>query len=88
MPNVKMMPGENHRERVLTAAEEELYFRGVSTDAMAQYADAALLRDVATVLLDCALRPEECFRLRTENVNDGKVEIPYGKTVMHVAKFR
>jgi len=80
LPNVKMIPGENHRERVLTAAEEDLYFRGASTDAMAQYADAALLRDVATVLLDCGLRPEECFRLRTENVNDGKIEIHFGKT--------
>ena len=80
LPNVKMLPGEKHRERVLNAAEEDLYFRGASTDAMAQYADAALLRDVATVLLDCGLRPEECFRLRTENVTDGKIEIHYGKT--------
>jgi integrase len=80
LPNIKMLPGEKHRERVLTAAEEDLYFRGASTDAMVQYADAALLRDVATVLLDCGLRPEECFRLRTENVADGKLEIHYGKT--------
>ncbi len=28
--------------------------------------DPFLLRDVATTLLDCALRPEECFRLRWE----------------------
>lgn len=77
---MKMLPGENHRERVLTAAEEVLYFRGASTEAMEQYADAALLRDVAIVLLDCGLRPEECFRLRAENVTDGKLEIHYGKT--------
>ncbi|HTQ57722.1 MAG TPA: tyrosine-type recombinase/integrase [Bryobacteraceae bacterium] len=80
LPNAKMLPGEKHRERVLTAAEEDLYFRGASTDTMAQYADAGLLRDVATVLLDCGLRPEECFRLRTENVTDGNIEIHYGKT--------
>jgi len=80
LPNVKMLPGEKHRERVLTAAEENLYFRGASTDAMAQYADAALVRDVATILLDCALRPEECFRLRPENVVEGKLEIHYGKS--------
>ncbi len=80
LPNVKMLPGEKHRERVLTAAEEDLYFRGASTEAMAQYADAALLRDIATILLDCGLRPEECFRLRTENVADGTLEIHYGKT--------
>ncbi len=80
LPNVKMLRGENHRERVLTESEQDLYFRGGSTEAMEQYADAALLRDVATILLDCALRPEECFRLRTENVIDGWVEIHYGKT--------
>jgi len=33
LPNVKMIPGENHRERVLTPAEEALYFRGASTEA-------------------------------------------------------
>jgi integrase len=31
-------------------------------------------------LLDCGLRPEECFRLRPENVRDGVIEIQYGKT--------
>jgi len=80
LPNVKMIPGENHRERALTPAEETLYFRGASTRAMEQYADSALLRDVATILLDCGLRPEECFRLRAENVADGKLEIHFGKT--------
>jgi integrase len=79
LPNVKLLPGENHRERVLTAAEEELYFRGASLKAMASCADAALLRDVATILLDCGLRPEECFRLRPENVTDGNLEIHFGK---------
>jgi len=80
LPNVKMLPGEKHRERVLTPAEEDLYFKGASSDAMLQYADSALLRDVATVLLDCGLRPEECFRLRTENVADAKLEVHSGKT--------
>lgn len=80
LPNVKMIPGENRRERVLTPAEEALYFRAASTEAMEQYADPALLRDVATILLDCGLRPEECFRLRAENVSDGKLEIHFGKT--------
>lgn len=80
LPKVKMLAGEQHRERVLTAAEEELYLKGASTEAMEGYADAALLRDVATILLDCGLRPEECFRLRRENVLDTKLEIHYGKT--------
>ena len=80
LPKVKMLPGEKHRERVLTGQEEDFYFKGASTDAMIQYADSSLLRDVATILLDCGLRPEECFRLRRENVTDGKIEVHFGKT--------
>jgi len=47
---------------------------------MHQHMDPNLLSDVATILLDCGLRPEGCFRLHTENVRDAKIEIPYGKT--------
>jgi len=42
--------------------------------------DPYLLRDVATVLLDCGLRPEECYRLRWEHVRDNALHIPFGKT--------
>src|SRR5579871_7049161 len=42
--------------------------------------DPFLLRDVATVLLDCGLRPDECFRLRWEYVRDGALHVPFGKT--------
>jgi len=80
LPTVKMVPGENHRERVLTSEEESLYFRAADTKAMEQHADARLLADVARILLDCGLRPEECFRLRPENVTEGKLEIHFGKT--------
>jgi integrase len=80
LPNVKMLPGERHRERVLTPEEEDLYFRGASSDAMMQHADPHLIRDLATILLDCALRPEECFRLPVANVSDGKIEVHFGKT--------
>lgn len=41
--------------------------------------DAYLLRDVSTILLDCGLRPEECHRLKWENIRDGAVEIFTGK---------
>lgn len=65
-----MLPGERRRERVLSGAEEERYL-----------AEAApLLRDVTTILIDCGLRPEECSRLKWENVRDGCIEIEYGKT--------
>lgn len=42
--------------------------------------DFYLLRDVATILIDCGLRPEECFRLRWRNVRDGALHVPFGKT--------
>jgi integrase len=42
--------------------------------------DPFLLRDVATILLDCGIRPEECFRLRWENYQNGVIEITYAKT--------
>ena len=42
--------------------------------------DPFLLRDVATVLIDCGLRPEECFRLRWEYIRDGSAQVPFGKT--------
>src|SRR5215468_10745150 len=59
-----MLPGEKHRERVLTAEEEDLYFRAAGSEPMEQHADPRLLADVARILLDCAHRPEECFRLK------------------------
>jgi integrase len=80
LPIVRMVPGEKHRERVLTSEEEALYFAGAKSEAMNQHSDASLLSDVASILLDCGLRPEECFRLRPENVTDGTIEIHYGKT--------
>jgi integrase len=70
LPRIRMLSGERHRERVLTGDEER------------RYLDAAgpLLRDVATILLDCGLRPEECFRLKWESASGGVIEIQYGKT--------
>lgn len=70
LPRVRMLPGERHRERVLTSEEESRYLTHAEP----------LLRDVATVLLDCGLRPEECFRLRWSEVREGGIEIEYGKT--------
>ncbi len=43
--------------------------------------DPYLLRDVAVVLLDCGLRPEECHRLRWEHHRGDTIYIPHGKTV-------
>ena len=70
LPKVRMIPGEKHRDRVVSRDEELRYL----------LAAPPLLRDVATILLDCGLRPEECFRLRLENIRDGAIHISYGKT--------
>jgi integrase len=42
--------------------------------------DSFLLRDVFTILIDCALRPDECFRLRWDQVRDGSLHVLHGKT--------
>ena len=42
--------------------------------------DPFLLRDVTVVLLECALRPEECFRLRWDELSNGTLRIAHGKT--------
>jgi integrase len=44
------------------------------------HSDSYRLRDVATILIDCGLRPEECFRLKRANIRDGLLEFHYGKT--------
>jgi integrase len=102
LPKVEMLPGENHRDRVLTSDEEARYLEtatAIGEGNQQAYINALngirarmrgkqpivpedpfLLRDVATVLLDCGLRPDECFRLRWENVRDDALHVPFGKT--------
>jgi integrase len=70
LPKVRMLSGERHRERVLSDKEEAIYLANANP----------LLRHVATILLDCGLRPEECFRLQWGNIRQGVVEVHYGKT--------
>ncbi len=101
LPRVRLLPGENRRERVLTADEEKKYLeaaadfghgvnegyrralegiRAVKRGQRPRIPDALLLRDVATILIDCGLRPDECFRLQwQDNIRDGAVEIHTGK---------
>jgi len=74
-PGIKLLPGEHHRERVVTLQEE------------AKYLSAApeLVASVAAVLCDTGLRPEECFRLRWESITwangrQGTLLVTHGKT--------
>jgi len=52
-PQVKKLPSERHRERIVTWPEEARYLAAAPEP----------LASVATVLVDTGMRPEECFRL-------------------------
>jgi integrase len=70
---VEFLP-ENGRERVLTFTEERVYLSKANP----------LLRDVATIILEMGLRPEEVFRMRGHDVHltaaTPFVHVPCGKT--------
>jgi integrase len=68
----RSLPEENQQTRVLTFDEESRYL-AVATP---------FLRDVATLMLQTGMRPEEVYRIQPHNVNltDGWVFNPYGKT--------
>jgi integrase len=70
-PEITLNKGERSRERVLTTEEESAYLSAAEP----------LLRSVATIMLDCGLRPDEVYRLRwRENYRDGRITIHEGKT--------
>jgi integrase len=74
-PKFKLEPGERHREFVLPPEEEAKYLA----------AAPLLLGDIATILVDSGMRPEECFRSRWENVTwvngrFGTILVTHGKT--------
>jgi integrase len=70
LAKIRMLPGERRRDRVLTLLEEQKYLSEAPL----------LLRNVVTILIDCGLRPEECMRLRWDEIRDGSIHVPYGKT--------
>ena len=54
--------------------------RATKRNQQPQKPDAFLLREVVTILIDCGLRPDECFRLRWTEVREGSLYISQGKT--------
>jgi integrase len=70
LPAIKMLPGENRRERVVTVDEELAYL----------VAAAPLLADFALLQIDCGLRPEEGHRLKWSQIRAGSIEVHTGKT--------
>jgi integrase len=74
-PKIKKLPGERHREHVVSFEEEAKYLAAASEP----------LGSMAAVLVDTGLRPEECFRLRWESITwfngrHGTFLVTHGKT--------
>jgi integrase len=70
LPKVKLQSGENRRDRVVSLEEEKLYLAAAEL----------LLREVALILFDCGLRPEEAYSLKWPYIRNGNVENYEGKT--------
>jgi integrase len=75
VPKVRILPGELHRERVITQEEEARYLTSANQ----------LLAEMATVLVDTGLRPEECYRLGWDSITwlngrNGTLIVTHGKT--------
>jgi integrase len=74
-PKLELLSEERHRERVVTAEEEIRYLAAASP----------LLASVAALLVDTGMRPDECYRLRWEEITwtngrDGSLLVAHGKT--------
>jgi integrase len=74
-PTIKRLPGERHREHVVSYEEERRYL----------VAGSELLASIATLLVDTGMRPEECYRLRWESITwmngrNGTLLVTHGKT--------
>jgi integrase len=69
---VDFLPENNEQTRVLSYGEQCKYLAAATS----------VLRDVATLMLETGMRPEEVYRIRPENVNlaGGFLFNPYGKT--------
>lgn len=69
---VKFLAEHNEQTRVLSSDEEKLYLLAAKQP----------LQDIATVMLQTGMRPEEVCRIRRENVhlNEGYLSNPHGKT--------
>lgn len=74
-PRIKLLRGENHRERVITPTEEALYLATVHEP----------LASIAALLIDSGMRRGECFGLRWEDITwvngrHGLLFVTHGKT--------
>jgi integrase len=75
MPKMKLLRGERIRDRVVSQKEEIRYLAAAPEP----------LASIVTVLFDTGLRPDECFRLRWEEISwanghYGTLTVTYGKS--------
>jgi integrase len=75
VPKINKLPGERRRERVISIDEEARYLAAAPEP----------LASIATVLADTGMRPDECYRLRWEQVTwangrYGTILVTHGKT--------
>jgi len=71
-PRVKLLAANNEKMRVVSIEEEKLYLAACSQP----------LHDIAVLMIETGMRPEELYRMRVENVNleASYVFNPHGKT--------
>jgi integrase len=74
-PKLNLLGRENHRDRVITPEEEAMYLA----------AAPPLMSDVASVLADTGIRPDECYRLEWQSIiwgagRHGTLKVTSGKT--------
>jgi integrase len=67
-----LIPGERHRETVVTAREQGLYLDHAPEP----------LKAIATILVETVIRPQECYRLRWEDLHWSS----FGKSTLRVTK--
>jgi integrase len=69
---IKFLAENNQQTRVLSYAEQQKYLSKASP----------VLRDIATLIVETGMRPEEVYTLRPENVDlvKGHLQVPRGKT--------
>jgi integrase len=77
---VKMLAENNLQTRVLSFTEQHGYLAKATP----------VLRDVATMILETGMRPEEVYTLRPENVDlvKGYLQVPHGKTAAARRRLR
>lgn len=75
-----MLAENNLQTRVLSFTEQHAYLAKATP----------VLRDVATMILETGMRPEEVYTLRPENVDlvKGYLQVPHGKTAAARRRLR